>query len=244
MNQDFSLRNPSDPKWGDQGRPEKAIAILTTLRLATNMDFSKSHWVDMGCGCGEIAAHLASSVGYMIAIDPSPWQRWPALKDTHPNLEFIQGDYTDDYPKPGSIDVVVCNQVYEHVSDPPALISYIHRILKPGGYAYFAGPNLLFPIEPHVFWPFVHWLPRKFAVQLMQFLGSKALLDANSTHYWQMLHWLTGFKVTNMVPLILSHPMAYQHQGIIWRILSYIPPSLLNKMTFLAPGFVFLLQKI
>lgn len=244
MNDDTLFQaNRPDPGWGDQDRPEKADAIFTTLRLMTGLDFSNSHWVDVGCGCGEIAAHLAPQVGRMTAIDPSPWQRWSKLKDAHPNLEFIQGDYTGDYPEPDSVDVVVCNQVYEHVPDPEALIGFIHRILKPGGYAYFAGPNLLFPIEPHVFWPFVHWMPRWFAVRLMRFFGSKSVLDAYSTHYWQLLRWFTDFQVINAVPFIMRYPVYHQHRGFVWRVLSHIPIPILHILTFLSPGFVFLLRK-
>jgi SAM-dependent methyltransferase len=244
MNQDVSLQaDQPDPGWGDQDRPEKATAIFTTLRLMTGLDFSNSHWVDVGCGCGEIAAHLAPRVGRITAIDPSPWQRWSKLKDAYPNLEFIRGDYTSDYPAPNSIDVVVCNQVYEHVPDPEALIGFIHRILKPGGYAYFSGPNLLFPIEPHVYWPFVHWLPRMFAVRLMRLFGSKAVLDAYSTHYCKLLHWLKDFQVVNAVPFILRHPLCYQRKAIIWKVISFVPASILNKLTILSPGFVFLLHK-
>ncbi len=236
--------NPPDPNWGDQNRSQKAAAILTTLRLITGLDFSKDHWVDVGCGCGEIAAHLAPQVGRITAIDPSPWQRWPTLKDAHPNLEFIQGDYTGDYPRPGSVDVVVCNQVYEHVPDPEALIEFMHRILKPGGYAYFAGPNLLFPIEPHVFWPFVHWLLRSFAVRLMHLFGSKAMLDVYSTHYWQLLRWFKNFQVINAVPFILKHPTLYE-RGQAWdKVLAVLPTLLLRVLIPLSPGFVFLLRKL
>jgi 2-polyprenyl-3-methyl-5-hydroxy-6-metoxy-1,4-benzoquinol methylase len=244
MNQELPLlANPPDPQWGDQDRPEKAAAIFTTLRLMTGLDFSNSHWVDVGCGCGEIAAHLAPQVGRMTAIDPSPWQRWSKLKDAHPNLEFVQGDYTGDYPAPNSIDVVVCNQVYEHVPDPEALIRFIHRILKPGGYAYFAGPNLLFPIEPHVFWPFVHWLPRRFAVKLMKLCGAKYVVDANSVSIWRLRHWLRKFEVNNAFPTLVRHADHYGRTGLFWGMLSIIPHTILDHLTFFSPGFVFVLHK-
>jgi len=244
MHQDIPLQTHwPDPGWGDQNRPEKAAAIFTTLRLMTGLDFANSYWVDVGCGCGEIAAHLAPQVGRMTAIDPSPWQRWLTLKEAHPNLEFIQGDYTGDYPEPDSVDVVVCNQVYEHVPDPEALIGFIHRILKPGGYAYFAGPNLLFPIEPHVFWPFVHWLPRRFSVRLMKLCGAKYVVDANSVSIWKLRHWLREFKINNAMPTLVRHADHYGRTGLFWRILSIIPHIILDHLTIFSPGFVFVLHK-
>jgi SAM-dependent methyltransferase len=165
------------------------------------------------------------------------------LKEAHPNLEFIQGDYTGDYPEPDSVDVVVCNQVYEHVPDPEALIGFIHRILKPGGYAYFAGPNLLFPIEPHVFWPFVHWLPRRFSVRLMKLCGAKYVVDANSVSIWKLRHWLREFKINNAMPTLVRHADHYGRTGLFWRILSIIPHIILDHLTIFSPGFVFVLHK-
>lgn len=235
--------DPPDPGWGDQDRPEKAAAILTTLRLVTGLDFSNSHWVDIGCGCGEIAANIAPEVGRITAIDPSPWQRWSKLKHDHLNLEFIQGDYTNDYPEPNSIDVVICNQVYEHVPDPEALIEFIHHILRPSGYAYFAGPNLFFPIEPHVYWPFIHWLPRNFAIKLMKMCGAKYIIDANLVSIWTLRRWLHKFKVINAVPTILQHPNNYDRASFFWHVFRAIPHYALDHLTAISPGFVFILQK-
>lgn len=41
-----------------------------------------------------------------------------------------------------SVDVVVCDQVLEHVSEPDHAVQEIHRILKPGGRAYISTPFL------------------------------------------------------------------------------------------------------
>jgi predicted nucleotidyltransferase len=48
MNQNIPLPAKTDPKWGDQDRPEKVAAIFTTLRLTTGLDFSNTDWVDVG----------------------------------------------------------------------------------------------------------------------------------------------------------------------------------------------------
>lgn len=57
-------------------------------------------------------------------------------------------------------DVVISNQVFEHVSDPWPCVQEIHRVLKPGG-AFLA----LFPVretawEGHVRLWFAHWLKK------------------------------------------------------------------------------------
>ena len=239
----------TDPRWGQADRDTKAEAILRTIELMTpERDVRRVTWLDIGCGSGGIAATLAQHVDSVIGVDPESWQRWEQFRTVHYNLKLHQGSYRDLDTLCGSnsIDVAVCNQVYEHVDDPVALLAAIHRVLKPGGLCYFAGPNLLWPIEPHVFWPFVHWLPRRFAQRLMRTLGSRraAELDAYSTHYWRLLHLFrdTGLFYENAIP---ARILASQPKACMPRILSSVAAArpVLWGLTPLAPGFVFLLHK-
>lgn len=196
----------ADPRWGAEKRDTKGEQILLTLRHFAGEQVQNGRWLDIGCGSGGIAAHLAPHVQEMIGVDPEPWSRWQTWTQEHPNLSFIQASVDTLNLAPASLDVIICNQVYEHVPDPQALIRLIHTLLKPGGIVYFAGPNLLFPIEPHVFWPFVHWIPRRFAIALMKILGSKHAdaLDAYSTHYWKLRHWLSPyFDIKNATPYMM-----------------------------------------
>jgi 2-polyprenyl-3-methyl-5-hydroxy-6-metoxy-1,4-benzoquinol methylase len=232
----------TDPSWGDRNRPIKASAILATCRRIIGADFSGTRWLDIGCGCGDIAATIAPHVGHITGIDPSPWQRWPALRALHPNLDFIQGDF-QEAGKIEAPDVIVCNQVYEHVEEPLRLIRLIHKILRPGGHVYFAGPNLLFPIEPHIFWPFVHWLPRRPAAYLMRAFRARYVMITHSATLWQLRRWFQGFEVTNALPLVLRHPEDYGRKGQLWRTLAALPAEVIEGLTAFSPGFIFVLRK-
>ncbi len=239
----------TDPRWGSQDRSKKAETIWQTMLHYAGPSIQHGCWLDIGCGSGGIAAHIAPRVSTMLGMDPEPWTRWQTLACSQPNLKFLHGGY-DHQPAllpPASVDVVICNQVYEHVPDPCALIEFIHRILKPGGYCYFAGPNLLFPIEPHVYWPFVHWLPRRWSKRLMRMLGSTRGedLDAFSTHVWQLKAWLRPhFQLANAVPFILREVLPAQHCGRFWRTLARVPEQVFKILNPLSPGFVFVLKKI
>lgn len=234
----------TDPRWGAENRNIKAEQIWLTLQHFAQFDLNTANWLDMGCGSGGIAAHLAPRVQHMTGIDPESWARWDEFARHNPNLSFIQASVaTLDLPT-ASFDVVICNQVYEHVPDPQALIARIHQLLKPEGLVYFAGPNLLFPIEPHVFWPFVHWLPRAFAIRLMKALGSKKAdsLDAFSTHYWKLKGWLSlYFNPENAIPVFLKNtrPQATKKPSLF----QYIPNCVMYALTPLSPTFVFILRK-
>ena len=241
------IRTPQDqssnPRWGHKHRDEKARVILKTVAHFTALKLQETVWMDFGCGNGGIAAYLAPHVKHVIAIDPEPWEDWATFQQQHDNLQFLNESVEDLSCADHSADIVVCNQVYEHVPNPQYLIAQIHRVLKPGGYCYFAGPNLLFPIEPHVFWPFVHWLPRNFATSLLRLSGSKKILDAYSVDYWTLKRWLHRFEIINAVPYILKHPQRYGRNSFFWRIPSLLPTSALNTLTWISPAFVFILRK-
>lgn len=237
---------PPDPRWGQEGREAKAEAILGTLQQHTGQALTDGVWLDIGCGSGGIAATLASHVQQVIGVDPERWERWDAFRAAHANLVFHEGTYRDLERLLGneSIDVVVCNQVYEHVDDPVALLQSIQQVLKPGGLCYFAGPNLLWPIEPHVFWPFVHWLPRRFAHAVMTALGSRKAveLDAWATHFWKLNGWfhMTGFTAASVIALRLKAGGAFRSP--LMKIATPFAP-LGDVLAPIGPAFVFALRK-
>jgi len=57
-------------------------------------------------------------------------------------------------------DIVVSNQVFEHVANPKPVLEEIHRVLKPGGALIALFPDDAVWFEGHVGLYFVHWLAR------------------------------------------------------------------------------------
>ncbi|HEV2957527.1 MAG TPA: class I SAM-dependent methyltransferase [Xanthobacteraceae bacterium] len=55
---------------------------------------------------------------------------------------------------------VFTHYVLEHVADIDAVTREIARVTAPGGCGFHVYPGKLRPIEPHLFMPFVHWLPK------------------------------------------------------------------------------------
>src|SRR5690606_39799722 len=68
-----------------------------------------------------------------------------------------------------SIDVIVLNEVIEHVQDDRQTLRELARVLRPGGTAILYAPNRLYPFETHGIYlgrkyvfgniPLVNWLP-------------------------------------------------------------------------------------
>jgi 2-polyprenyl-3-methyl-5-hydroxy-6-metoxy-1,4-benzoquinol methylase len=243
-----ATRNPNDPRWGQEERDAKAEAILKTLQIHTGQKLTDAVWLDIGCGSGGIAATLAAHVKQVIGVDPEDWERWCTFRHTYPNLVFHKGSYCDLDRLLGSesIDVVVCNQVYEHVDDPVALLRAIHAVLKPGGLCYFAGPNLLWPIEPHVSWPFVHWLPRGFAVRLMTICRARyaRFLDAWSWSYWRLARAFDQFGFRHEVAMRERLQVeSAQRRSMVLHVLAWLPTIVFFVFAPFSPGFIFVLQK-
>lgn len=241
-----TLHSPDDPRWGQDNRERKADALYRTLQLHTGHLPDSAVWLDIGCGSGGIAATLAPRVKRMVGIDPESWQRWQSFEDSHANLEFHSASYRElkSLLGPESVDVIICNQVYEHVDNPAALLQAIHAVLKPDGLCYFAGPNLLWPIEPHVFWPFVHWLPRRLAIGMMKRLGSRRAdnLDAWLWPYGRLVRAFhaTGFSHASAVR---ERVQAMQGRSSVVQWLGRMPNWLYSTLLPVSPGFVFVLRK-
>jgi SAM-dependent methyltransferase len=58
---------------------------------------------------------------------------------------------------------VFTHYVLEHVADIDRVTKEIARVTAPGGCGFHVYPGQLRPIEPHLFMPFVHWLPKNLA---------------------------------------------------------------------------------
>ncbi len=237
-----------DPRWGAEGREPRAQAIFATLLKVAGARFERGVWLDIGCGSGGIAAAIAPKVRQMIGVDPEPWPRWED-DGRRAGAVFHVGSY-EDLPillGDATVDVAICNQVYEHVPSAETLVRSIARVLKPGGVCYFAGPNLLWPIEPHVYWPFVHWLPRGFALKLMAFLGSSRTsdLDAWSLDLWRLrgLFRRAGLDCQSVIAerLQVEAEMAPARRTLAWA--ARAPHFVFRWLLPLSPGFVFLLRK-
>lgn len=236
-----------DPRWGAEGRAEKADAIHATLTAVAGPGITRGCWLDIGCGSGGIAAALAPRVGRMVGVDPEPWQRWDDGRQV--GAVFHVGGY-DDLARilgDASVDVVICNQVYEHVPSVELLVGALAQVLKPGGVCYFAGPNLLWPIEPHVGWPFVHWLPRGLAQRSMALLGSRHAteLDAWSWPHWRLVRLFRrhGFSVRNALLERIGAATVPSQRSLIQRIASCTPRAIADLLAPFVPGFVFVLSK-
>jgi SAM-dependent methyltransferase len=122
--------------------------------------------LDIGCGLGVYVRKFREFSDRVFGIDIDPKRLREGAKTT-PGLLLAVGEYLPF--RDGTFDVVVLNEVIEHVRDDAATMREAMRILAGGGRIVVYAPNRLFPFETHGVYlgkrfvfgniPFVNWLP-------------------------------------------------------------------------------------
>ncbi len=95
--------------------------------------------LDFGCGMGWLCKAL-SHVGNVTGIDLSP-KGIERAKAESPEVTFVAGDLFEHRFEDEQFDLVVSQEVIEHVTNQNAFLSLVWRYLKPGGYFVMTTPN-------------------------------------------------------------------------------------------------------
>jgi sterol 24-C-methyltransferase len=119
-----------------------ANQLLFERKMAADLGVDKeSHVLDIGCGRGRIASHIAAHTGaHVIGINIDHDQlesarRFALLKNLSNQCQFKVGDL-NDIPlsfADKTMDAVYQVQVFSYAKDLEKLFADIYRILKPGG---------------------------------------------------------------------------------------------------------------
>jgi SAM-dependent methyltransferase len=102
-----------------------------------------SRVLDLGCGRGGVVELFWRDAKLAIGLDPDS----PSLTEHRaPGMPVIRG-YGEHMPfADESFDLIVCVWVLEHLKDPVAMLSEVHRVLRPGGHFAFVTPNSRNPL--------------------------------------------------------------------------------------------------
>lgn len=116
--------------------------------------------LDAGCGDGINLVGLRR----VLSENPQPWELFAldssavrvarAAVPARAGKRILLGSVTTLPLQSASLDIVICNQVIEHVPGPEVAIDEIARVLRPGGVAVIGVPNegcLLAQLRNHVF---------------------------------------------------------------------------------------------
>lgn len=96
------------------------------LKHSASLDLKQKTVVDVGGG--KIPYREMFACGKYIAID-----HYETLPDATERTQYINSAAENLPLESASADIVICNQVLEHVNDPLRALSEVHRIMRPGG---------------------------------------------------------------------------------------------------------------
>lgn len=148
------------------------LEILDRVIPILGITISKSAKIlDFGCGAGGNVYKLldrgySGVAGYDVQDyvelrDPGDRSRF----DISPRLD-LRLPYEDD-----TFDVVLSDQVFEHVMDQVTVFRELHRITKPGGIGLHMIPARYMPIEGHTYVPFGGLFTHRWWYKLWAVLG-------------------------------------------------------------------------
>lgn len=117
--------------------------------------------LDLGSGVAGYSQAMVEAGGRVISLDLTQ----PRI-ERRTGLEQLRASATSIPISPGSIDLVFCASLIEHVAAPEQVLAEIERVLKPGGMAYVSFPPYYSPLGGHEYAPF-HYLGEKTALRLV-----------------------------------------------------------------------------
>lgn len=148
--------------------------------------------LDYGCGAGEVVAELrrrnVEAYGCDVFYDGGDYSEQvdPSLRAAGiiRRMQDERAPFGDS-----TFDVVVNNQVMEHVPNLNVALQEIRRVLKPGGVVLSLFPDKGVWREGHCGIPFLHWFPRRSRVRIVY----AALFRAAGFGYHKggkgVMHW-------------------------------------------------------
>jgi SAM-dependent methyltransferase len=131
--------------------------------ILKDVDVANRTVLDVGCGYGYLSAALVECAGAAraIGVDVEPAPNWDEHRN--PDIDLIHGDMSAaPLVAPESVDVVVSQVVFEHVTRPVQLLAAVYAAMKPGATAWlrlniFAARNASH-LYNEVFFPWPHLL--------------------------------------------------------------------------------------
>lgn len=190
--------------WRMSSKGKRAEFFLDVLRNQGVPINGDTKVLDLGCGAGKLV-QAARERGYDF------YGCGLGLRDAHTNADSAlvdQGVLRDIDREPyhlpfddRTFDIVISDQVFEHVMDYPTTLREIHRVLKPGGAFLHIFPPRYMPIEPHVHVPLGTMLRKRWWLRTWALVGirnefqtkmsAREACEANHTYLNSHTNYLT-----------------------------------------------------
>ncbi|SYZ74166.1 putative Methyltransferase family protein [Candidatus Zixiibacteriota bacterium] len=227
-------------------RQKKADKVLAVCRHFSPRPLSDLVCLDLGSSTGIMTACFARDFRRVVALDLDRVGLDAGRHNSrHRNIDYICSDGTEMAIADQSIDVIICNQIYEHVDNQNGLMAEIYRVLKPDGFCYFGAGNRYVLIEGHYFLPFLSWLPHRLADIYMRLTGKKGIYDVRLLSLRRLGRLTADFWRHDYTRLLFQYPRAFSADDIVrpGNFISRLPWLFFYLIYPLFPAWVWILTR-
>lgn len=222
----------------DANRYRKALKIIHLLKEYTNL--SECELLDIGTGSGHVISRISQECRSATSVN---------VEDERVIKEGYTFQQVSDVVLPfkdQSFDIVISNQVIEHIPSQLKHMQEIHRVVRDNGIVYMATPSKFAIIEPHFKLPFLSWLPRSLADKYVQANG-KDHFDVYPLSMRGLKKLAKNlFSVEDVMPRLLKNPKRYELDMVQrWHgLLERIPSPIIQILNPCVPSYIVILKKI
>lgn len=146
--------------------------VVRTLRkYLPDFDIRGARVLDVGCGDAGVPIAFAEAGARAAGIEPhaASVRRGHVRAEEHEVTVDLRHGVAEELPyADGSFDLVILDNVLEHVRDPRRTLTEIRRVLRPQGFCYLVTPK---PLALHSLWNDPHYdlaglvlLPRRLQI--------------------------------------------------------------------------------
>jgi len=226
-------------------RNKKAAKVIAVCRAYSRRPLHELVALDLGASTSIMTEQFARYFKRVVALDVDQvGLKSGRQKSEASNIDHLCGDGTRSPLRDGLVDVVICNQVYEHVEDQHGLAFEIERLLSPDGFCYFGAGNRFVLIEGHYFLPFLSWMPLWASHIYLKLMGRKVKYDVYLLSLRNLRKLLKNFEMIDFTRQIIDDPVAFSADDVIKpdSFLSRLPRWLFGIVYPILPAWVFVIR--
>ncbi len=229
-----------EPRMLDEaGRRYKGAKIIAVLQHFLGVSsFAGLRVLDIGTSAGFIASELARAGGAVVGVDIDVPGVAAAAARHGDEVSFLTAEGEHLPVRDSSMDLVVFNQIYEHVLNADAVMAEIRRVLRPEGVAYLGLCNRLVVVEPHYGLPFLSWLPERLADSYVRVAGRSHHYHERLRTHRELRRMVAGMHVWDYSLSVVAEPARFAAENSVPGLLHRVPSGALRAAEFLMPTYL------